>query len=104
MHNFEINLGKRVKFTTPLRRAHEHRVDGDRSSNWKVWRAALSYTGPLEGILIGVRTLSDGLVYYGNFDEPTSFAPKESFKAALIATSLKRKPVLVRFDDLQAVE
>lgn len=104
MHDYEISLGKRVKFTTPLRRVYEHRMDGDRGSNWKVWKAALSYAGPLEGILIGVRTLSDGLVYYGSFDEPTSFDPKESFKAALIATDLKRKPFFVRFDDLQPAE
>lgn len=104
LNDYEIALGTRVKFTTPLRRAYEHRMDGDRGSNWKVWKPALSYSGPLAGIVIGVRTLSDGLVFYGSYDEPTSFHPKESFKAALIVTDLKRKPIFVRFDDLQAAE
>lgn len=68
-------------------------------ANWKEWMK-ITFPKNKTGILIGFRTLSDGLILYGSWDEPTSFHGKEFFRAALVALDAKTKPILVRLEDV----
>jgi hypothetical protein len=45
-----------------------------------------------EGIICGVRTLSDGTIDW-SFDEPVTFYPETYFPAYIVAFDLRRKPV-----------
>lgn len=58
----------------------------------------------VQGILVGVRTLSDGInVYYGH-DEPIEYRPDKHFTVYVIAYDLRRVPVLVLPQDVHLIE
>jgi hypothetical protein len=62
----------------------------------KLWEP-IKLKAPIPGIVVGIRTLSNGTTYslgegYGN-----GYEAKEYFRAVLVATDLHRKPVLVKF-------
>lgn len=90
------SLGLPVRFTWTLSR----RTTGDgRSGFRKVW-VTERWPGEKEpksrrGLIIGVRTLSNGGVEYGDYDTPTTYEAEERFRAYLVAYDLNRKPVLV---------
>lgn len=89
-------LGQRVKYADELWRAYR---DGH-----KVWlRCAEAFTYPLpgEGVLVGLRTLSDGTVDY--YDDHTEYMPTKRHQAAIIATHLRRKPVLALLEDVEVL-
>lgn len=48
-----------------------------------------------EGVLVGIRTLKNGRAVHHGYDGGTEFRETESFRAALVAWSLGRVPVLV---------
>jgi len=52
---------------------------------------------PKECILIGVRTLSNGV---SDYSEGTYYEPKEYFKAYLVVESLNRKPFFVLIENV----
>lgn len=87
-----LQLGTRVTFTHTLKRTAPR-------SGLRVWDARTYWLvdtarGPVPGIVVGVRTLSDGTADRG-WDEPTVYTPTRHFTAYLIAFDLRRKPVLV---------
>lgn len=93
-----FRLGARVRFTWTLTRG----VDWDTptsDSDRKVWRSKLWPTSPepeaREGIIVGLRTLSDGVRTWNGYDIPVTYRPTRHFSAYLIAHSLRAKPVLV---------
>lgn len=57
-----------------------------------------------QGIIIGKRTLANGVNHYNGDDEPITFIPKERFTAYLVAYDLHRKPVYVRPEHLTPAE
>lgn len=119
-----LNLGSLVSFDQVLRRVTEKRQAADqraplhhpaRMEPWKVWtpeplnhyRFPARYRrsdGRAEGIVVGIRTLSNGPVEWGSYDEPTVFYPRETVEAVVVAWHLRRVPVLVLPDNLELIE
>jgi len=101
----EFQLGQPVRYSRPLQRRYvfdEHEDRFNRSK--KVWVEQVNYKGEPEsgtGIIIGKRTLADGVNQYNGYDEPIVFLPKERFTAYLIAFDLTRKPVYVRPEHIE---
>lgn len=56
-----------------------------------------------EGIVIGVRTLSDGGTDY-DYEAGTQFYPESHFEAYLVAFAMSRKPFLVKREDLTVLD
>jgi hypothetical protein len=91
-------FGERVTFTRTLTRRYRHHP----SNGWqgrKVWESE-GYPGepepaPRSGIIVGVRTLADGVNSYNGYEEPITFQAERHFKAYLIAFDFRRKPALV---------
>lgn len=93
----EFVFGQQVVFSRPLvRRAH--RKQQGRPA--RTWVPNMYDDTRRTGIVVGIRTLADGEVEY-NYDEPTVFYPTRHFRAYLIATDLRRKPVLVLPEDMR---
>jgi hypothetical protein len=109
MSGFE--LGQKVRFTWVLHRASEAAHPPGASSRRlprKVWRTE-GWPGqpeplPREGVIVGKRTLSDGEIDYGGYEDPVTYYPERHFTAWLVAFDLLRKPVLVLPQHIQAVE
>lgn len=75
------------------------------SGRWpKVWKR-LSYqpNRVVDGILIGVRTLSEGDVVWAGHDEPTYYQPTDYLTAYLVAYDLRRRPVYLLPGDVTFV-
>ncbi len=88
-------FGASVIFTQTLQRRQTPARPG-----WlKEWQATQPHA-PKNGLLIGYRTLANGLASYEGEDEGTVFYPTEHVRAALVAVDLKHKPVLVPLTDL----
>lgn len=58
---------------------------------WQPYRAILR-----TGVIVGIRTLANGIVYWGSYDEPTEFHPTDYVRAYLVAFDLRRNPVHVQ--------
>jgi hypothetical protein len=89
-----FKLGARVKFTRPL-----HRTRPLANLRRKVWEPDPWKNGTYAGIVVGVRTLSDGMTE--GWEENT-YRPERHYRAVLIATDLHRKPVLVLPENVTA--
>lgn len=50
---------------------------------------------PREGIIIGKRTLANGVITWGTYEDPDIFRPVEHFTAYVIAYDMRRNPVYV---------
>lgn len=97
-------LGDRVTFTRSLHRttrdpSHWPEQAG-RRANAKVWTTErwlgdISPAEPRPGIVVGKRTLANGLHIWGSYEDPDTFRPIEHFTAYLIAYDLRRSPVYV---------
>lgn len=55
---------------------------------------------PVSGVIVGWRTLSDGRVDFGYYDEPSEYMPTRHFKAYLVAFDMREKPLYVLPEDL----
>lgn len=94
-----LTLGQSVLFTRTLTRRSEEGPNGWRQ-HLKVWKSE-AWPGQPEpeqrmGIVIGVRTLSNGENRYHGYDDGgIEYKQTETFTAYLIAHDLRRKPVLV---------
>lgn len=95
-------LGQKVRFSIHLER--DWRVPTGENA-WgrfamKVWQAV---AGPIrEGIVVGVRTLSNGKRDMG--EDYANYTAKEHFKAYIVAYDMRRKPMMVRPEDLEIVD
>lgn len=99
----EIVLGTKVRFHTFLKRSW---IEAQRENSYgryqnKVW---FPTDGPIhEGIVIGKRTLSNGLRDWGGGDN-ISYSPTEYLAAYLVVFDLRRAPVPVRPEDLEIID
>jgi hypothetical protein len=91
----DLKFGDVVIITHKLKRTDEQRC----SDWWKVW-VVRKFKVPKTGILIGLRTLANGITYYEE-DSGRLFVPKEYVRAALVALSIRTKPVLVLLDAVE---
>jgi hypothetical protein len=114
MSDATFTLGDRVTFTeqyvrvaspiaptpeTPWWKSHQSRKTWER-------RPARPFTSPSweEGIIVGARTIYDGVARYGYEDNPTTFTRSNAHQAYVIATSLRGRHILVPFDTVTASE
>jgi hypothetical protein len=88
-----LQLGTRVRFKRPLRRV----IDVATSANRKAWEADPYRPGKYGGIVVGLRTLSDGRVV----DWGGTYRPERHFRAVLVAEGLHRRPVFVLPEDVE---
>lgn len=94
-----LELGTAVRFKRPLRRVLSSSDTG--SYDRKVWGANPYRHGAYTGIVIGLRTLSDGAVAYHS--DVIVYTPSRHYRAVLIAESLYRRPVLVLPGDVEVI-
>lgn len=99
-----VTLGQPVTFTRTLSRRFLPSAPRSR----RAW-VAEDWPGqpepePRAGIVVGIRTLSDGEVETWGWDEPATYLPTRTFRAYLVAHHLRRKPVLVLPEHIKVVE
>jgi hypothetical protein len=93
-----MTVGTRVRWTHALLRE----MDG-RQWFWK----RIAYKTDPQGWLVGLRTLQNGEMARGLEDNGEFygvFIPREYVRAALVTTSLRRKPILVPLDAITLEE
>jgi len=98
MNKFEF--GQKVRITHKFVRTT--RFIGKRGGNdilvrWRVW-SVNSFNKV--GLYIGQRTLADGIIEDGDYDEGRFFVPKKYIEAALVVYSLNENPVYVPLDSI----
>lgn len=103
-----LMLGQQVEFShgDVLHRVwdHETRDQFNRTVTRKVWKSSRWFrSDPVRGVVVGVRTLSNGRNEYQGYDEPILYCPEDRFVAYLVAYDLHRKPVYVLRDNLKEV-
>lgn len=85
------NFGRKVRSEVWL-----ERVKLTRTAEW------LSRYSVVKGILIGVRTYSNGIIYKDDYG--ISYTPSEKLTIALIVPSWRSNPVPVPLDDCELVK
>lgn len=94
----DLKLGQRVVFSAKLKRKW-YKMGIQDIKSWTPVPCDCT-----DGIVIGIRTLSDGDVEYGSYEDGTTqYRPTKHFRAALVVYSLHRKPVLVLPQDLEVL-
>jgi hypothetical protein len=99
MAKLNIVLGEPIRFDQVLVRkeSNERLRSENHNSYLKYWENKA--LGKQEhGIVVGVRTLSNGIKTYC---EALLYKPKYYFKALLVITDLRKKPVFVPIDQLK---
>lgn len=99
-----MELGQRVKFTAVYQRHWKpstDKVTHDGRKVWMVHEQPHQIPQPWEGVLVGLRTLSNGTIRW-DYDSGTDYRVTETLPAALVAYDLRRTPVLVPMDHLHA--
>lgn len=95
----DYELGQRVTFTHPMRRACPFDYSGPYRKEW----VPNTVAAPTEGVVVGVRTLSNGAVTYSDV---VTYRPSRDgyFTAYLIAYDMRRKPVFVRPEHIEPAD
>jgi hypothetical protein len=90
-----LKLGQKVTFNKILKRYYKRRGGIVRDKYWKEIDVDKQ-----NGILIGIRTLSNGTVEY-DYEEGYTYKLKETVKAVIIATTLRSKFLKIPFDNIK---
>lgn len=100
----KFQLGDRVKYKNGLRRRYKALPTLWQSE--RVWEPVnFVHNHPEdhgEGVVVGIRTLSNGVVTY-DAEEGNTYRQKETFQALVIAHSMRSKPVYVRLEDVELI-
>ena len=104
MSGNNFRLGQPVIYTGRLTRQHAYKVSpwgggGTWKQRCKWWQAYPCKPG--EGVIVGRRNLSNGVVESGGYDEPNEWMPKEYVRAYLVANNIDQKPFFVHPDQLE---
>ena len=92
----ELPLGLPVAFSHVLRRTSGEWEPTPRAGWSKAWKPFPVPAGdPRVGILVGVRTLANGRISGGGYDDPIVFKAERTFPALLVSFALYRRPVFV---------
>lgn len=99
-----FTLGQQVKFAETLKRRMTYDKQAIGKAHGRRWDSGTQWA-PVEriGVVVGRRTLSNGYVNQGYYDEPTTYHGVHTFTAYLVAFDLRRKPVLVLPEHITAV-
>lgn len=101
MKDQKFTFLQKVTFAFILKEAKETSTIAGREKTFHKWRKAKAAT--TEGVVIGKRTLRNGLLDYFP-EEPPIYGAKESFPAYLVAFNMKENPVYVLPEDLRDPE
>lgn len=102
-----FTLGQRVAFKDTLRRVTQHKRTPTSvlyRRSWERYGSGVDAPQPGEGILVGLRRLQNGVLIPGDYDTSAYLRIEETFTAALVAVHLRRKPVFVRLEDMEAAD
>jgi hypothetical protein len=88
----DVKLGDKVRFSHHLVRSYGK----DRTWN--------RHSRSGEGVVVGTRTLQNGHVVYGTWDDPNYFVPEEPVPAVLVAFHLRKAPVYVPPEDVEKID
>lgn len=91
-----LALGTRVRYSSILLRRGEH-VGGSTRKTWE----PMSLGFEREGIIVGLRTLSNGIHHWGFSDEGGHYEQKNSLQAALIAWDVRKTHDRVLIADVE---
>jgi len=83
-----VKYGEKVTVKGIYKRENSDLIVHGRSRSGKKW---VLEEGEVEGIFLGIRTLSDGYMDYS--EEYAEYCGTEHFRVALISISAKRNPV-----------
>jgi hypothetical protein len=104
-----LTLGAHVRYSRVLTRTaigYASNITGDRG-HLKRWEPRDLFPGQTgrtrEGILVALRTLTNGRTLWGFEGEPTTYTPAESLRVALVAYDLRRTLERVLVDDLEVL-
>lgn len=93
----QFELGQKVRYTHRLLR------QGDAPYH-KSWLPIPTFTKePLEGIIVGLRTLQNGISQYDWTAEQQLFTPDSYVTAYMVVSDLRRKPVFVLPEHIEEV-
>jgi hypothetical protein len=93
-----LPLGARITVVARLKRELT-REPGSPNYRLKAWlRRPLGEWRP--AIIVGYRTLSDGLVDYMG-EDGVAYTPRRHYKAALVAFDVRRAPFFAHLDDIK---
>lgn len=89
-----MKLGQKITVDSFLVRKEIMKGNGTPFKNeWKIWND-INFEAPKEVLVIGVRTLSNGIVFWDNM---RIYMPKEYFKALLVVEKLSSKPFYIKY-------
>lgn len=94
-----LGIGTRIEFTATLKRRTNY-PHGEYGAQ-KYWFR--NECAPTTGLIIGLRTLSNGKRMWIGSEEGFEYTPTEHFRALLIAYAMNRKPVLVPLESVVPV-
>lgn len=112
----EYTLGEEVMFRNPLERVTRVDMPDGKYQNSvtrKCWVPRDGKADWCEGVVVGKRTLSDGIRQWESYDDGLfgssssggyEFTPEESFSAYLVAFDMRKNPVYVREDDIKEMQ
>lgn len=102
-----LEFGQRVEFCFPLERKSEWVPDprkmwgGYTRKYWDHSHYSRTAGDWRPGIIIGQRALQNGRRLENGPEEPLGFVAEETVHAYLVAHHMRRKPVLVRVEDVR---
>lgn len=99
----DYELGERVRFTHQLRRRTEYRDRADLARDrWKVWTPEHAPHGRHGGVIVGRRTLANGVTSWEHeAGEVWHSEGAEHFRAYIVAWHLDKRPALVLPEHLE---
>lgn len=92
-----VQLGQKVRVRATLRREGSDEELGSQRVRL-VWERRT--TGTMDAVVVGVRTLSNGIVSY-SFEDGGGYRAKEHFPALLVSFDLRRKLVFALPEDVE---
>lgn len=94
-----MKLGQPITFTKTLMRKDEYRRnDFGWNERYREWKTE-ELREPKNGIIIGYRNLSNGRADYEH-ECGWLYTPQSHFKALVVVTSLRSKPIIVPMSEL----
>lgn len=93
IHSKELKLGTKIKFNAEYIRY----IKSNYATGEKEW-ISIS-VNERQGIIVGLRTIADGTVYY-DAEEGNHFIPKTYKKCALVAFDINRKFARVPIENI----
>jgi len=102
---FELGQRVRVNMANVLYRSFKTRLGkhGERVHLREWTKHAWQKDQFREGMVVGLRTYSNGQVYYHGYDGPTQYKTVESLRVVLVAFDVRQRPRPFLIDEVEAL-